>query len=611
MKLNLPKQSTPAADAIPNHPRKLKKVLEALPNTNMGELTKQTYKILRDLNRQTMPGNHRLEDMEMIRPLARDIFNNLKKYFINRTLPLPEKSQKIVKLNQSILHELIVGYEIIASETANNTQNKVDNKSLAIAICRAINYLSETFLRASEVYASCPKDLWFESHQLYLLAEGKNIIDIEVSNIENKLEKTTIANSYKQLLLFSLARPIALRQSDSQRVYNELFNWAQFSTISPDANKSQIESVFCIHVNADHAPNYLNEHDFSSGSELRILEASKLVTKIKDIITERNKEKQKIAVGDTIPLETLITLVNSWGVNVKRRFSRANKDDDITVAIGLSQIAKIIKLSLQDDEDLKSLTGFAAPPAVTKQAPEFTLETLTTENTEPNFQGYTTHTQVNSEQDNTWDMVSKGRALTDTYAKEQKKILDEKLKLRRQNFDSHWKIVNISAGGYCLRWDSDDTSKAQIGELIALREPLNNNHEWRIGVIRWMQFTQENGLEIGVQILSPKVSMAKVRRVNRPKDPAYDCIMLPGIKALKQAANTILPSLAFNTGDKLVVQISEDRTYITLGETKEHTGSFTQFTYKKTEEDQLRKKQLEKEEAIKKKDDFDELWSSL
>ncbi len=53
MKLNLPERKAPIEGATPNHPRKLKKVLSALPNTNMGELTKQTYIILRDLNRKS------------------------------------------------------------------------------------------------------------------------------------------------------------------------------------------------------------------------------------------------------------------------------------------------------------------------------------------------------------------------------------------------------------------------------------------------------------------------------------------------------------------------------------------------------------------------------
>ena len=612
MKLNLPEQSNPATEEIPNHPRKLKKVLSALPNTNMGELTKQSYRILRELNRQAMPGKSRLENLEMIRPLTRNVFNNLKKYFINRTLPLPEKSQKIVNLNQSILRELITGYEIIAQQAADNVEDKVDDKTLAITICRSINYLAETLLRASEVYAPCPKNLWLEAHQLYLLAESKGITEIEVTNTENKQQTTSIAGSYKQILLFSLARPIALRQSDSERVYNELFNWSELTRISADTSADQVDKVFCIHSNTDNAPNYLSERDLTDTTYLRTLEVSNLVSHINEIIAERSKQKQKLAVGDIIPLETLNTLVNTWGVSAKRRFSRADRQQQISVAIGLTRVVKAINLSLQKDEDVDSKSGFVRTSTSSKQDPDFSLEMISTENKEAHIQGYMTHTEVSSEEDNTWDMVAKGRALTDTYDKEQKKILEDKIKLRQQDIDSHWQVVNISAGGYCLRWNSDETSKAQIGELIALKETLSqNSFEWRIGVIRWMQFTHEHGLEIGVQVLSPKVVTATAQRVNRPQETPFDCIMLPGIKALNQPSSTILPSHAFNTGDKLIVQILENKVNITLGETKEHTGSFTQFTYKNTVEDQRIKKQVKKEEANKKKDDFDELWSSL
>ena len=139
MKLRLPEQNAPAADATPNNPRKLKKVLSELPNSNMGELTRQTFIILRDLNRQTMPNKHRLENLEMIRVLTRDIYNNLKKYYINRTLPLPEKSQKIVNQNQSNLQEQNHGNEIIAKEASNKIESRVDDKKQSNANCPTHN----------------------------------------------------------------------------------------------------------------------------------------------------------------------------------------------------------------------------------------------------------------------------------------------------------------------------------------------------------------------------------------------------------------------------------------------------------------------------------------
>lgn len=609
MKLNIPEQKAPAADATPNQPRKLKKVLSALPNANMGELTKQTFLILRDLNRQTMPNKQRLENLEMIRVMAREIFINLKKYFINRTLPLPEKSQKIVNLNQSILQELIYGYEIIAYEAANKIDEKIDDKTLSIAICRAINYLSEMLLRSSEVYEPCARSLWQDVHQLYAFAESRKLTDNTVIDNEKEPEKLSIANSYKQILLFSLARPIALRQRDSERVFKELFEWAKYSDIQHDASTDMIDNVFCMHINEDSAPAYLTEADLSEDITIRILDARKLVEHVKTLISERSKQKQKIALGDDIPLETLNALASSWGVSAKRRFSRASRNGHINVAIGLSNAAKAIRDSFKVEKTIDTKSGFVRTSASTKQDPDFTLETISHPEEDDS---YMTHTEVGATENDSWDMVAKGRTLTDTYANEQKAVFDNNLKQHQNDSDSHWEIVNISAGGYCLRWNSDDTSKAQIGEIIALQEfDSKDNFEWRIGAIRWMQFTQQHGLEIGVQVISPKVVTATAQRVNRPNEIPFECLMLPGIKALKHASSTILPAHAFKTNDKLIVQILENKINITLGETREHTGSFTQFIYKNTEVDQRIKKQAKKEQANKNKDDFDELWSSL
>jgi len=617
MKFNIPQQTTPAANATPAHPRKLKKVLAALPNSNMGELTKQTFMILRDLNRQTMPNKQRLEDLEMIRVHARNIFDNLKKYFINRTLPLPDKSQKIVNLNQSILQELVYGYEIIIHEAANNIDTKIDDKTLSISACRALNYLSEMLLRTSEVYAPCPNNLWYDAHQLYVFAESRNLTDMVVLDNEKTPEKQTIENNYKQILLFSLARPISLRQRDSERVYQELFEWSKYSEIRREASENQVDQVFSVHINEDSAPHYLTKTDLAEDVVIRTLDASRLVDHVKGLIEAQSAKKQKLAVGDDIPLETLNTLVYSWGVSAKRRFSRAYRQGHINVAIGLTRTTRAIHDSLKPDEpavtnnpgNMRTPANYLRTSASRKQDPDFTLERISTSDDDSR---YMTNADAGADENNSWDMVAKGRALTETYDKEQKFENEDKFKQRQQDADSHWEVVNISPGGYCLRWNSDDTSKAQIGELIALQEyDAKNNFEWRVGVIRWMQFTHEHGLEIGVQVISPKVIAATAQRMNRPTEVPFECLMLPEMKVLNQASSIILPSHAFKANDKLIVRILDSKTKITLGETKEHTGSFTQFTYNNTEVDQRIKKQVKKEEATKNKDDFDELWSSL
>ncbi len=611
MKLHIPEQKEPAKGAIPQHPRKLKKWLAGLPHANMGEMTRQIYSAVRDLNRQTMPNKYRIEDMELLRETVRNIFSNLEKYFINRTLPLPEKSQKIVNLNQSLLQEMSYGYKIIVYEATNVTDKKVDTKTQNIAILRAMRYMSELLLRASEIYQPYPAGTWHDIHQMYSYAEQCGFHNKNIPDSEYEHKKVSIEDYYKQIMLFALARPTALRQSDTERVYKRLAEWARLTKLGKEAQENQINRFFCARTDQDRPPNYLSMKDCDGKSEIRTLDTSKLVDAIHKDLSSAQDNNAKVAVGDQFSAETLNVLAMSWGVCAKRRFSRADRDGSIKAAIGLENAAKAIAGIEQEDEQATE----EIKPGKRSQL-NISLETVPEDFKASESQvksKYMTHTEIASNQNDAWDMVAKGRVLTQAYDKERLMLSDSQIRRTRKN-DLHWEIVNVSAGGYCLRWNSETTSRAQIGELIALREKEpDGNYAWRIGVIRWMQFTRESGLEIGVQVLSPKVMSASAQRSNRPNEEPFECLMLPGIKPLKLPPSVLLPAHAFRPGDNLNIKIMDDEsaTEIRLESVKEHTGSFTQFQYTSRESVERKEKEEKKSESAKNKDNFDEIWSSL
>lgn len=70
MKLLIPEQAEVGNNVLPLHPRKAKKWLADLPQANMGEMTKQIFGLIRELNHKKIPARHRLEIMEMLRPPA-------------------------------------------------------------------------------------------------------------------------------------------------------------------------------------------------------------------------------------------------------------------------------------------------------------------------------------------------------------------------------------------------------------------------------------------------------------------------------------------------------------------------------------------------------------
>jgi len=611
MKLHIPEQNTPAKGATPNHPRKLKKWLANLPRANMGEMTRQIYSAVRDLNRQSMANKYRIEDMELLREPVRNIFDNLEKYFINRTLPLPEKSQKIVTLNQSLLKEMANGYKIIIYEAANGIDKKVDSKTQNIAILRAIRYMSELLLRASEIYEPCPAGVWYDIHQMYCYAEQHGLHNKTIPDAEYEQKKASISDYYKQVMLFALGRPSALRQSDSERVYKKLATWADLTILGEDAQENQVNRLFCAHLDQDRPPKYLSMNDCDGSSEIRTLDTSELVDTIRKDINSAQNEEEKLAVGDQFSAETLQVLAMSWGVCAKRRFSRADRSGSIKAAIGLVNAAREISGKAEIEEKEAEVIN----PGKRSQL-NISLETIPDDLKASESQvntSYTTHHEIGGDKDDAWDMVAKGRVLTETYEKERQFLEDAKLGLHHE-YDKHWQIVNVSAGGYCLRWHSDTASRAQIGELIALREKEpDGEYAWRIGVIRWMQFIRESGLEIGVQVLSPKVMSATAQRSNRPNEEPFDCLMLPGIKPLKLPPSVLLPTHAFRPGDDLTIMLTDQETgtAIRLESVREHTGSFTQFQYVSKAAIEKQEKAEKKKSSARNKDDFDEIWSSL
>jgi hypothetical protein len=620
MKLHIPEQQAPAKGAIPNHPRKLKKWLAALPHANMGEMTRQIYSAVRELNRQTIPTKYRIEDLELLREYVRNIFDHLEKYFINRTLPLPEKSQKIVNLNQSLLQEMSFGYKIIVNEAANGTDRKVDTKTQNIAILRAIRYMSELLLRASEIYQPYPAGSWYDIHQMYSYAEQLGINKKVITDTEYEYKKASIEDYYKQVMLFALARPTALRQSDTERVYKKLAEWSKLTKLGRDAQENQVNRFFCARTDQDRPPSYLSMQDCDDTSMIRTLETTKLVDTIRKNIESAQNAQDKLAVGDQFSIETMQVVAMSWGVCAKRRFSRADRSGNIKAAIGLVNAAREISGRSQAEEtEVNIKPGKRNQLNISLEAVSEDFETTQSQVSTR----YTTPQETGSDTEEAWDMVAKGRVLTETYDR-QKKLLDDNSLRQYKNFDSDWEIVNVSAGGYCLRWNSDIPSRAQIGELIALREKEpDGSFAWRVGVIRWMQFTRENGLEIGVQVLSPKVMSATAQRIHRPNEEPFDCLMLPGIKPLNLPPSVLLPAHAFKPGDTLKIRIAREETRekttnnteetddIRLVSISEHTGSFTQFEFVSKDAVEKAEKEEKKKAADKNKDNFDEIWSSL
>ncbi|VAW56441.1 hypothetical protein MNBD_GAMMA07-1539, partial [hydrothermal vent metagenome] len=345
MKLNVPVQTTPDEDDFSSHPRKVKKWLDSLKRANMGDFTRQVYNVLLILNKQTMSPKYRLENMESLREPTRYIFNQLHKHFVNRTLPLPSKSQKITHLNQALLVEMTIGYKILIFEASNNIA-KIDSKMLITASERTLHYYSELQLRSSQIYEELPKGAWWDIHHIYAYAEEKNIHQKNIKDYELDVNDISIEDYYKQILLFSLARPNALRQSDAERLFKSINQWSKLTFITHQPAKNKLNRYFISKLDGDLPPNCVSESDLHNLQHYRAIETQNLVSHLQSLDIESVDLHSTISIGDTVSTETVRTLITSWSLCAKRRFSRAERKEKIDVTIGLSPIYKALNTEI-------------------------------------------------------------------------------------------------------------------------------------------------------------------------------------------------------------------------------------------------------------------------
>jgi hypothetical protein len=143
-------------------------------------------------------------------------------------------------------------------------------------------------------------------------------------------------------------------------------------------------------------------------------------------------------------------------------------------------------------------------------------------------------------------------------------------------------MVDVSAGGYCLLWESNDVSSAQVGELVAIRTGAEDSNDgWTLGVIRWMKFTPERGLVLGAQLMASGATPVRVS-LRADKSTAENKslgILLPENTSLNQQASLLLPSLQFRTGCLSTLTRGGSDERIILVRQMENTGSFARFHF--------------------------------
>ncbi|MCW8951010.1 MAG: hypothetical protein OQL17_13580, partial [Sedimenticola sp.] len=170
------------------------------------------------------------------------------------------------------------------------------------------------------------------------------------------------------------------------------------------------------------------------------------------------------------------------------------------------------------------------------------------------------------------------------------------------------KTINESAGGYCINWQGFNAPKIKIGEVIGIQSASNKN-QFGIGISRWMKNIPGQGLQLGMQMISPNASAVDVDQLNsdNPSAIPQKGLLLPELKSSEKPASLILPTLPFKVEDAIMIRSGNTRQKGKLTRLLETTGAFAhfQFTYLHPQPGDETKQRETNDE------DFENIWSEL
>lgn len=539
---------------IPLTESKAKEWIDSLSITDFGDTTKRVYHGLADLNRRSLSSVVRIRIGERLRPTFDLMLKNLNRHLSCRAFPLPERGQRIFDLNQSLLLEFSGLYQLAALDMI--TRDEVNKRALQTSIYRVLDYLGIYLLSTYSVYVRTRESIWHDIHHMYLLAAERGLDKMKVS--DGHEGANTIEERYIQLNALPLFKPYSLRQEEVVRIARYVESMTPSIKLSNeplhiDANQDFVHAAM---LNNDEPAVIMPYRDLPHSPTVRVLNLAPVILDIDKQIRELSQESASgLILKNGLSRNLLKRMVFHLTTIRNRQFNRFPKEEKVAVVLGMQGVIEAVKLAYQGGSS-----------------------------------------EQKREEDILFDNMLYGEASLVTGSK---KSLEE-----AKSHMQIWDMINSSIGGYGLRWTHKESSAVRVGELIGLRDISNENNTWIVGVVKWMEFINKQGLYCGVELLSAMVQTLAVTSVlNREVSQKFpqQGLMLPSIDGLRSDPVLLLPAYIFQPGDKLAIDLQGREEQVLLSTLDECLGAFAYFRYKFVTE----------EDKVQADDDFNSLWAEL
>lgn len=534
LRLSLPPRTETPNSEIETRPAEVEHWIAQLPILNVVESTHLLARQLVGLNRMSLDDKTRLRLLELFRAPVQHVCRELQKTYIGLPLPLPDKARQVAGHVRQLQTELAYGYKLIAfNSTAMAKLEPGDKSHLAVTLHRGIRHLTDLLFRSYELYSPPPEGTWYEIHQLYRYAELVGITETPIEDpLNGTLARVSIGHAYKQALLLDFSDPYHLPSLMLAKIYRYLDRWASTAQISPGVAELKSQCQFLINLDNDRAGAVNTEASpITTEVRYRLLNTTDLARVIHQQLTTLQAGHQPDPEGldagffANLAQDMLVRLLNAWGINPKRIFTRQLRENRHTeVVFGIDVVNYFVNRS-------EPFT-----PSTSEVGPQPRRTAVGATQGSPN-----------------------------------------KVQQAKHAAASVWELIDESAGGYALARSGAHNEQVRVGDLLACR-PQGGNI-WEIGVVRWARTTDTDNIELGIQRLSPGAAPVAVMPLEEAEDRYFLALALPEVPPMKQPATLITPRGFFKPNRVLYLDNGFRTRQIKAKKLLELSGAFERFQY--------------------------------
>lgn len=593
--LSLPEQKLSSLSFCEASPKPFEAWVEGLPIANVGESARRLYHAIIELNQLETSAQLRLRLLGLLRPQVHFVCRQLAQHFLGQSIAMTEKQRKVANLAQALQLHMANGFKLALSQLIESGVSSKNRDAVVLSCHRAICDLSQTILRACQLYCPSPSRAWYETHQIFRFALDHEVDDRSVTDGTRHYRfESTIEDAYKQLLLLGCCRPNQLRQHEMEQTFQLFECWTDLT----DVHQLRVsQALFVIATDKDSPPIYRNllktpltrNHlGFDSTPLADALAAHLSATDRRTTPAGAQGLEMPVSPSDAL----LMHLSQALGILTKRSFKRMSSSGTLQVCVGMTALHYYCAdqttfnefVNASGGEDEENIFLGAVQRKNDAWAGAFDAgktESLTSPDTPIEFRG------------------SGGDIVQD---RDQKTVAYP------------WHEVtleNTSPGGYCLNWQQEAPNTLQTGEVLGVRE--QPDHPWSVAIIRWIQKMSNQGTQIGVELLAPNARPVALRVEHKVGQSSEFLrgLLLPELSIIGQPSTLLTPRVPFRSGNQTTVLIDQIQHQAQLNRRVSATSSISQFELTYRQPPEASNQPSAGVAGPGEDDDFDSLWDSL